>query len=248
MSQVEQLEIEVRQRLPWEAADLGCRLLRQWPVALYGGWLMTAVPVFALVALLLRSHPGIAGVVLWWLKPIYERLPMWLLRQKVLGMSPTLRDVRPHWRALAADLAAVLIYRRLSLSRSFDAPVAVFENLPADKRRARRVLLHRGAGSQAVWLTIICAHVETFIVLSAITMILLLVPDHIGIEALLLWLMTPSESTGWISNLIYLCAIGLVGPLYVSAGFTLYLNRRIEMEGWDIELGFRRLTTRLGRG
>ena len=41
--------------------------------------------------------------------------------------------------------------------------------------------------------------------------------------------------------------IGLVGPVYACAGFMLYLNRRIETEGRDIELGFRALTARLGR-
>jgi hypothetical protein len=49
----------------------------------------------------------------------------------------------------------------------------------------------------------------------------------------------------WISNLLYFTAFGLVGPIYAAAGFTLYLNRRIELEGWDIELKFRRLTARL---
>jgi hypothetical protein len=52
----------------------------------------------------------------------------------------------------------------------------------------------------------------------------------------------------WITSVVYFCAFGLVGPIYAAAGFTLYLNRRIELEGWDIELKFRRLTGRLGRG
>lgn len=248
MNQVERLEIEVRPRVPWEAADLGCLLVRRWPAALYGGWLVTAVPVFACVALTLPSHPGIAGLILWWLKPVYERIPMWLLSQRIIAIKPTLRDVGLHWRSLVADLAAALTYRRLSPTRSFDAPLAVLENLPRNRRRARIVSLHHGVGSRAIWLTIICAHVESFFLISAsIGAILFLMRDHIELGALILWLTTGAENFDWISNLLYLGAIGLVGPVYASAGFTLYLNRRIDMEGWDIELGFRRLTARLGR-
>jgi hypothetical protein len=39
--------------------------------------------------------------------------------------------------------------------------------------------------------------------------------------------------------------VSLVEPLYVAAGFSLYLNRRAILEGWDIELSLRRLDERL---
>jgi Domain of unknown function (DUF4129) len=39
-------------------------------------------------------------------------------------------------------------------------------------------------------------------------------------------------------------AVSLIEPFYVSAGFALYLHRRSELEGWDIELAFRRLAAR----
>jgi hypothetical protein len=34
--------------------------------------------------------------------------------------------------------------------------------------------------------------------------------------------------------------------LFAAGGFSTYLNRRILLEGWDIELGFRRLAQRVG--
>ena len=40
-------------------------------------------------------------------------------------------------------------------------------------------------------------------------------------------------------------AVSIVEPVYVAAGFSLYLNRRAILEGWDIELSLRRLDTRL---
>jgi hypothetical protein len=39
--------------------------------------------------------------------------------------------------------------------------------------------------------------------------------------------------------------MGLVAPFYVAGGFALYLNRRVELEAWDLELGLRRLAGRL---
>jgi hypothetical protein len=47
------------------------------------------------------------------------------------------------------------------------------------------------------------------------------------------------------ANLAWLVAECVVEPYYVAAGFSLYLARRSELEGWDIEVAFRRLSRRL---
>ena len=36
------------------------------------------------------------------------------------------------------------------------------------------------------------------------------------------------------------CVIGFLEPFYVAAGFAMYLNRRAELEGWDVEQELRR--------
>jgi hypothetical protein len=33
--------------------------------------------------------------------------------------------------------------------------------------------------------------------------------------------------------------VGALEPFYVAAGFCMYLNRRVELEAWDIEQAFR---------
>ena len=38
----------------------------------------------------------------------------------------------------------------------------------------------------------------------------------------------------------YMVAVLCVEPYYVAAGFAMYLNRRVELEAWDIEQEFRR--------
>ena len=38
----------------------------------------------------------------------------------------------------------------------------------------------------------------------------------------------------------YAIAVLFLEPFYVAAGFAMYLNRRAELEAWDIEQEFRR--------
>ncbi len=38
----------------------------------------------------------------------------------------------------------------------------------------------------------------------------------------------------------YSLAVLLIEPFYVAAGFAMYLNRRAELEAWDIEQEFKR--------
>jgi len=43
-----------------------------------------------------------------------------------------------------------------------------------------------------------------------------------------------------ISSIAYVIAVLFLEPFYVAAGFGMYLNRRAELEAWDIEQEFRR--------
>jgi hypothetical protein len=38
----------------------------------------------------------------------------------------------------------------------------------------------------------------------------------------------------------YAVMVAFLEPFYVAAGFAMYLNRRVELEAWDIEQEFRR--------
>ena len=39
---------------------------------------------------------------------------------------------------------------------------------------------------------------------------------------------------------VYGAVVALLEPFYVGAGFAMYLNRRVQLEAWDIEQEFRR--------
>jgi len=46
------------------------------------------------------------------------------------------------------------------------------------------------------------------------------------------------------SAVAYAGAVLILEPFYVAAGFGMYLNRRAELEAWDIEQEFRRAFSR----
>ena len=46
-------------------------------------------------------------------------------------------------------------------------------------------------------------------------------------------------------NALAWMATTVIEPFYIGAGFGLYLDRRTQIEGWDIEIAFRRMRRRL---
>jgi hypothetical protein len=60
-------------------------------------------------------------------------------------------------------------------------------------------------------------------------------------------ILTGEEETLWMSlafAAVYSAVVLFVEPFYVASGFALYLNRRVELEAWDIEQEFRRAFAR----
>jgi hypothetical protein len=53
-----------------------------------------------------------------------------------------------------------------------------------------------------------------------------------------------SAHAGLVASIAYAVAVAFLEPFYVAAGFGLYLNRRVELEAWDIEQEFRRAFAR----
>jgi uncharacterized RDD family membrane protein YckC len=214
----------------WAAADLGCIAVRSEPATYYLAWFATAAPIFVLIAIGLSSSPATAGFLLWWFKPVYERMPMWIASERSAGHAATLGDAFSNWRTLATGLLPVLTYRRLSPTRSLDASIDVLEALRGPKRRAHVALFRQRSGSAALWLTVICVHVEAFLATGAFLLQLLLTPSLAQFDPASLLAALSDDRFAWVQNGIYLIAIGLVGPVYAVCGYELYVNRRSELQ------------------
>lgn len=238
------ISIEPRLRNGWQAIDLGFAMVRQWWWPAFLAW---AVPAFALYLVLTLLFPERAWLMLflvWWLKPLWDRLPLAMASRALFGEAPALkRTLRDSLKTFKTDALASLTWRRFSPSRSFDLPVTVLEGLRGVDRSRRLSVLHYSYGNAAVWLTLLLVHVEMFLTLGIWSALALLIPEELDINVLGIMLSEGDLATH-LSNLIAFTAMALVGPFYSIAGFALYICRRIELEGWDIEIRFRHLAER----
>jgi len=241
----------IRPRSYWEALDLGILLAGRYRRLLVLSWIGMTLPVFIILTAVLWRYPTAVMLVLWWLKPAFDRLPLFILSQALFEDPPTLGQALRRWPALLRpQLLASLTWRRLSLSRSYGLPVQQLEKLDGGARQKRLTLLRKNNGGAARWLTIVGMHLELALWTGMMALLYLLLPDSLPSP----WDSDITEVTGhfegsWpehLSNVFYWLVIAIWEPIYVSCGFTLYLNRRTVLEAWDIELVLRQLRQRLG--
>ncbi|MHC8365585.1 DUF4129 domain-containing protein [Pseudomonas sp. ZT5P21] len=242
--------VVIRPRTTWEAMDLGVLLSQRHRRLLMTSWALVTLPVFALLTMLLWDSPSLAAFIFWWLKPAFERLPLYILSKAMFGETPTLKQALRQWpRLLKPQLLASLTWRRLSLSRSFLLPVVQLEGLSGQARQQRlQVLLQRDGGA-ARWLTIIGVHLESALWIGLMVLFYMLLPQQVELD----WswqtlLSAATQDWRWLehlTNAFYVLVLVMWEPIYVACGFSLYLNRRTVLEAWDIELVFRRLRQRL---
>lgn len=237
----------LRPRSAWEAVDLGCALARRHWGRLMSGWLTVALPLWAIIVLLLRDHPLWAGFLIWWTKPVLTRQPVFFLSRALFGPPPGWRDFWRDWRgSLCRGLLAGLTVRRFSFQRSFVLPVTMLEGQTGRAYRQRVAVLSAHGGSSASSLGFVAINLE-MVVAGALTMYLSsLLPNmedwfragFMVVDEIPNWFL-------WVSTGFYAAAVALIEPFYSAAGFALYINSRTHLEGWDIEVIFRRMSVRL---
>jgi hypothetical protein len=140
---------------------------------------------------------------------------------------------------LGQGLAGALTIRRLSPWRSYVQPVLQLEGLRGKPRRQRVALIlgsHRGA---ALAMQSAFALIESALAIGAATLAGWLVPADDRMQSL--FTLVRSDSV-WMTAILLLCyaaTVLVLEPFFVGAGFAMYLNRRVELEAWDIEQEFR---------
>ncbi|MCF5168476.1 DUF4129 domain-containing protein [Pseudomonas canadensis] len=242
--------VVIRPRTAWEAMDLGVLMVREHRLLLMSSWALVTLPVFAALTALLWKYPSTAIFLFWWLKPAFDRLPLYILSKALFGETPSIKQAVRQWpRLLKGQLLASLTWRRLSLSRSFVMPVSQLEGLDGPARQKRLgVLQQRNAGA-ARWLTTIGVHLEIGLWFGCMTLFYLFIPQNLESDWDWQRLILATSSEGlWLehlSNAFYAVILVFWEPIYVACGFSLYLNRRTVLEAWDLELVFRRLRQRL---
>lgn len=246
--ELERLSVVLRPRGGWESLDLGFQMARAWWRPVWGVWLALYLPLAAALLIAFRDRLWLALLALWWAKPLLDRFVLHVVSRAVFGEAPSVRETLGAWREILTPGAlAGLTVLRIDLARSFMLPVWLLERQTGGAARARRRALGQRMRYYAVWLTVLCAHFEAIVFLSLGVAGELFVPagGDAGFE--LPGLFGGDEGAGWswADAACYVIAVSAIEPLYVCAGFALYLNRRAILEGWDIELALRRLDERL---
>jgi len=235
--QLSKLIIETRLRNAWSSIDLGVLFARQFwwrSVALY---LVVAIPIFLLTRLLTDFGTVLPFIVLWWFKPLYERPILYMMSRELFDdKTGFLRTILNYRDWLFPGTLAILTMRRISFARSMYAPITLLERPSSAVYSARSSVLGHKFSGEGLWLTFILFFVEGIFALSILAVIALMFPEHVDVA--LAWF-NDLERSSVIVDFSTLLVMAAIAPFYTAAGFMLYISRRVELEGWDIEICFR---------
>ncbi|MDR1637106.1 MAG: DUF4129 domain-containing protein [Treponema sp.] len=228
--------LALRRRSVWEAADAGILLWRKD--------LLYFLPFFALpvwvCAFSLRLLPDhlwpLSWFILWYLRPFFDRLVLQVVSARFFN-SPArglLRGLLPNlFRGLAGDL----LWRRFSPWRPAMTPVRTLERLSPARTRRRKKALSGGGIDFCVFLSLWSLVLEAILlggeILFALISLTMIQPGFIDSPGDFFSGKEIFFYTAWCVNGIF------TESLYVCMGFSLYINSRVELEGWDLELLFR---------
>ncbi|MEO6364105.1 MAG: hypothetical protein ABIO71_12805, partial [Caldimonas sp.] len=237
---VDAIALDLRPRSMFEACDLGVRIVSANLRSVWASCLPVYVLVLCACAAVLPWSLNWSIFALFWLKPWFDRSILFVLARAIFGQPTRFADLWAARRAVFVQgWLGALTMRRLSPWRSFVQPVKQLEGQRGKTGRQRIALIlgaHRGAA---------------FGMLSAFQSVELAVT--IGLWTLPAWLVPADDRGSWLAALFtsdhpwmsilyaasYALAVLLVEPFFVGAGFAMYLNRRVELEAWDIEQEFR---------
>jgi hypothetical protein len=241
--QIDAIALTLRPRSLWEGCDLGVRLLHFRMRSVYACYLAVAVPTFLICLATYPLVPWLPAVGIWLAKPWLDRVILFALSRALFAEPTGPLDLWAERRRILRPNLVALLLLRLSASRSFKLPIMQLEGLKgrAQRDRVRQLTLrHRGV---ARTMTLAFANAELALCSSVIMLRIILAPHIFGLEGG--WLAgLAATQAGLISSIAYAATVAFLEPFYVAAGFGLYINRRVELEAWDIEQEFRRAFAR----
>jgi hypothetical protein len=230
--QVDALTIALRPRPMAEIGRLGQRHAASV-------WRCCA-PVWAAVVLLALATAEFAdwlpSLVVFWLKPWLDRSLLFVLARAVFGEATSWRQLwaarrEVFWRSTLRTLTLA----RLSPWRAFTQPIGQLEGQHGRAGQQRRALLLGSHRAAAAGLQFVYGNLELVLLVAAASLIAWFLPG--GLQGELWALYRDGESPAMTAavSLGYGLAVLVLEPFYVAAGFAMYLNRRVELEAWDVE-------------
>ena len=243
--QIDSLSLQMRPRAPHEAADLGVRLCQANARAIYRCYLLVALPVAILAMSLFEFSPWLPDLFMWCAKPWLDRTVLFVLARGAFGQPTTIGDLwREQGNVWWRQFFLTWTWRRLSPWRSFTQPVYQLEGHPFFKLRKRIVQMRNRYSGPAFFMTQAFAFAEMGLTVSVISLAFWFAPPEQGFDFNTFFKGEWSVTAQLLGSAGYMAAVLFLEPFYVAVGFGMYLNRRAELEAWDIEQEFRRAFAR----
>jgi len=239
--QLEALALRMRPRAPLEAADLGARLCQAAARSVYGCYAIAYVPLAALALASFEIAPWLPTLVLFVAKPWLDRTILFVLSRAAFGQTTTLQQLwAARRRVWWSQLLLSWTWRRLSPWRSFTQPVYQLEGLPLGNIHRRVVQIRRRKRGAALLMTAAFATAESCLVFTLVSFLIWFAPGDTAPSLSVLLFDEQSVLFEAAAAIAYAVVIAFLEPFYVAAGFAMYLNRRAELEAWDVEQELRR--------
>jgi hypothetical protein len=246
---------EIRPRSDWEAVDLGFAMVRRsfWR-CITVWWLALGIPT-AVAVVLLWEYPIVVLALFWWWKPAGSRMVLFEVSRRLFGEEPSWRSV---WRELPRAWWRRFFYRFLWARFSPWMPVTLavedLEGLRGKVYRQRCSQVFRRGEWVVMWIYFISDTAAAWVGLGLFALAMMFIPegqDGAWQQAVESWdPNVPMELPLLVTRSVVACvmaAISLTDVFVTGAGFGVYINNRTWIEGWDVELAFRRLAQRLGK-
>lgn len=246
---------EIRPRSDWEAVDLGFAMVRRdfWR-SVTAWWLALGIPTLVAGALL-WNHPLLLLSLFWWLKPAGSRMVLFGLSRRLFGEEPswreTLREIPKAW---TRRFFYRFLWARFSPWLPVTLAVEDLEGLRGKPYKQRCAQVVRRGEGVVMWLYFIADTASAWLGLGILMLVMMFIPDGQDAawqQAIDSWdPLFPMEIPLLITRTVIVCVmigISLTDVFVTGAGFGVYLNNRTWIEGWDVELAFKRMAQRLGK-
>lgn len=252
---LEEVTAEIRPRSDWEAVDLGFALVRRdfWRCLLV--WWLALLPPVLLAGWLLKGMPLLLVCLFWWLKPVGSRMVLFELSRRLFGEAPA-------WKAVFREVPKAwfrrFFYRfcwaRFSPWLPVTLAVEDLEGLRGKAYRQRAGQVGRRGDGVVMWIYFLTDLTAGWVALSLFAIAAILLPE--GQEGPWTMAFEAFDSNrpldippviAWTATVCLMLGMSLTDLFVTGAGFGIYVNNRTWLEGWDVELAFKRLSQRLGK-
>lgn len=246
---------EIRPRSDWEAVDLGLAMVRRDFWRCFAVWWLAVLLPTVVAGVLLWDSPLLWLFLFWWWKPAGSRMVLFELSRRLFGEVPAWRaSLREIPRAWARRFFYRFLWARFSPWLPVTLAVEDLEGLRGKAYTQRCGQVTRRGEGVIMWIYFVADLAACWFGLAIVVLVILFIPEgqdggwRMAVE---MWdPEDPAAIPHLITRAVAIClmvSISLTDLFVIGAGFGVYLNNRTWIEGWDVELAFKRLARRLTR-